>query len=115
MIIMAEEKKSTGNLRLQTGLLFAGSHTSWMMLGGVIVQTGPCGKKLATMVTRVGVGAGEVDILHVFAQVEPAVLHHAAQRAAVPPTPVPTLLYIGVQAAHALYNSEDKVRHWTRR
>jgi hypothetical protein len=59
------------------------------------------GARLPTVLARVGVGAGEVEVLHVFPHVPAPVLCDAAQQAAVA-RPVRQPLYVGVQGLTVL-------------
>jgi hypothetical protein len=71
----------------------------------MIIESCPRAKNFPAVLAGVGEGAGEVDILHVFPQIEPPVLDNAAESAAMSPRTVRTLLYIGVQAPHSFYKN----------
>lgn len=89
-------------------ILFTGSLLAfWMMLGGMVVQAGPRAEELAAVLARVGVRTRKVNVLDVLAQIEPAVLDHATERAAVAAAAVQQLLDIGVQASNWFYEKEN--------
>ena len=54
-----------------------------MKSGHMVVEIVPRGWHVATIFAGVGERAGKVNVLHVFAQVKPAVLDYAAQCAAM--------------------------------
>ena len=68
----------TTKKRQEAGVLFIG-----MLFGHVVIQLVTTVTNSSAHTARVGQRAGEVDVLHVFAQVKPAVLDYAAQCAAM--------------------------------
>ena len=72
-----------------------------MVFGNMAVEPISRGARLPAVLARVGVGAGEVEVLHVFPHVPAPVLRDAAQQAAVA-RPVRQPLYVGVQGLSVL-------------
>ncbi len=67
-----------------------------MVFSDVAVEFISRGAGVPAVFAHVGVRAGKVDVLHVLEQVVPAVLHHAAEQAAMA-RPVRHPFNVGVQ------------------
>ena len=84
--------KTTKKLK-EAGVLFIG-----MLFGHVVIQLVTTVTNSSAHTARVGQRAGEVDVLHVLAQVPAPSAQLAAERAPVLASAVRALLNIGIQA-----------------